>query len=112
MIENQTQRPTFGLREDFGIRSVWLQAIDDSVVGSAIDSILTIEGDVFGREAVHRQSLNLRQFRILRVDAGEFRRRQRSPRGGIDRHRPSDEIRNDENDEDYEQAEDDAFHWI
>ena len=68
MIKDQSQRSSQGVGKDFGASTVRLKTKDATVVGSAIDPILTVDGDVLGRETVDMQPLNLCELRILRVD--------------------------------------------
>src|SRR5204863_8278588 len=74
--------------------------------------ILTVEGDIFGAEPADRQTFNLRQLIILRVDSGEFRRSRWRPGDRINSHGPKEQISDNAQKCDYEDAKESPFHEV
>src|SRR5207245_2868756 len=63
-IEHQTERAALRAREHLRSGSVWLKTKDAAIVGATVDSIITVEGDVFGREGLNLQSFNFGELGI------------------------------------------------
>ena len=99
MIEYQAEGPAWSVGEDFRTRAVKLEAKDAAIFRPAVDSILIVDGHVFGRETIDGQALDLRELGVLGIHAVEFRRDWRHPGAGINRNGPSEKIRGEQDDD-------------
>src|SRR6266496_2464617 len=62
VIEYQAERPALSVRENFWTGAVSREAKDATVCRPAVDSILIVDGHVFGRKTIDGQALDLREF--------------------------------------------------
>jgi len=69
MIEDETQWAPLSIRKNFGPCAICLETKNAPIVGPAIDSILSVDSDILGREPIDLEPFYSREFRVLCVNA-------------------------------------------